>query len=187
MFKRIILAGFLGWITLMVFVFVANGIFGFYSRIALNPVPDESRVYALLKETITEPGRYICNPALTSSGQFPTNEPVFSVLYGGVGHEAAGRMQMVRFASSLVAMMAAAWLLSVASGWVLSSYLRRVLFLSVIGLLMAVFSDLPDMGIGTYPARDAVLLAGFTFVTWFVASLAIAWKIGPRPGLTSQL
>jgi hypothetical protein len=186
MLKRILLAGFLGWIVLVVCVFVANGIFGFYSRIALKRVPDESRVYGILKETIVEAGRYVCNPALTSSGQFPVNEPVFSILYGGVGHEAAGRMQWMHYATSLVATLMAAWMLSGTSGWILSSYPRRVLFLSVLGLLMAVFRDLPDMGIGAYPARDAVMLAGFTFVTWLFASLAIAWPVGAKPGVASQ-
>jgi hypothetical protein len=137
-----------------------------------------------LKETIIQPGRYIVNPALTLSGQFPENEPVFSILYGGVGHEAAGRMQWMHYGTSLAAMLMAAWMLSVTSGGILSSYLRRVLFLAVLGLLMAVFRDLPDMGIGAYPARDAVLLAGFTFGTWLLASLAVAWQV--RPAVLAQ-
>lgn len=181
MIKRIILAGVLGWITLMAVVFVANGIFGFYSRIAMKRVPDEPRVYALLKETITEPGRYICNPAVTPEAGFPAGEPVFSIAYGGVGHEAAGWLMQVRLMCGLAAMLLAAWLLSLAAPRVLASYGRRVLFLGALGLLIAVFKTLPEAGIGSFPPQDALRLAGFDFVTWLVAALAAAWPIRPLP------
>jgi len=177
MIKRIILAGFLGWITLTAVVFVANGVFGFYSRIAMKKVPDEPRVYALLKETVSEPGRYVCNPPVTPGAGFPLGEPVFSITYGGVGHEAAAWMMQVRLLCGLAAMLLAAWLLSLASPRVLASYGRRVLFLGALGLLIAVFKTLPEAGIGAYPVRDAVWLAGFDFVTWFVAGLALAWPM----------
>jgi hypothetical protein len=72
-----------------------NGLFGFRYRIDMKQVPNEAQVYQILKENITEPGRYLCNPALTESNTFPENEPVFSILYGGMGHEAAGSFSVI--------------------------------------------------------------------------------------------
>ena len=87
MLKKVIIAGFLGGLTLMIWVFLINGIFGFRNRIDMKQVPNERQVYELLKHNIVEPGRYLCNPEMTSSNTFPDNEPVFSILYGGMGHE----------------------------------------------------------------------------------------------------
>ena len=88
MFKNIIIAGLLGGLTLMIWILLINGIFGFRNQIDMKQVPNEQQVYELLKSNVVEPGRYLCNPELTSSNMFPDNEPVFSILYGGMGHEA---------------------------------------------------------------------------------------------------
>ena len=90
MARKIIVPGLFGGLTLIVLTLVVDGILGLNSRIKMKLIPDESRVYEVLKENIIEPGRYICNPELSSSFEFPEGEPVFSILYGGMGHEAAG-------------------------------------------------------------------------------------------------
>jgi hypothetical protein len=53
----------------------------------MKQIPNERQVYEMLKENIVAPGKYICNPALTSEGRFPANEPVLGVLYGSEGVE----------------------------------------------------------------------------------------------------
>src|SRR3970040_2426110 len=70
MLRKVLVAGVLGGVVMIVWAFVVNGIFGFASSIAMKLVPDERAVYEVLKKNIVAPGRYVCNPAATPSG-FP--------------------------------------------------------------------------------------------------------------------
>jgi len=174
MSRNVIFAGFLGGVVLMVLTFVINGIFGFRAGIDMKQIPDERLVYETLKEHIVDPGRYACNPALTPDRRFPGGEPVFSVLYGGVGHEAAGRLEIFGLVLAFLASMIAAWMMSQMSERILSSYLRKVLFYMAIGLLIAVFIDLANSGIGDYPLKDAFKLAANHVALWTLTGLAVA-------------
>ena len=59
MLKKVILAGITGGLTLMVWAFLINGFLGFRHRIDMKQVPNEAQVYQMLKQHITEPGRYL--------------------------------------------------------------------------------------------------------------------------------
>jgi hypothetical protein len=179
MFKKVIIAGLLGGLTLMIWVFLVNGILGFRNRIDMKQIPDERQVYELLKDNITEPGRYICNPEMTLSNTFPDNEPVFSILYGGMGHEAAGAQSLLKLILAFIASTTGAWLLSQTSERTISSYPRKVLFFTVIGLLMGLFCDLNNYGIGGYPLDDALILVFHSIIVWTFVGLVIAWWIKP--------
>ena len=85
MTKQIIIAGLLGAVVLIIWTFLINGIFRFKVSMDMKSIPNEREVYEVLKENVIEPGRYACNPQLTPYKRFPEEEPVFSVLYGGVG------------------------------------------------------------------------------------------------------
>ena len=181
MTRKVILAGLAGGIVLTLWTFVFNGVFGFRNRIDMKQVPNERQVYELLKENVASPGRYLCNPELTAAGAFPDGEPAFGILYGGVGHEAAGRYSLVQLLLAFGASLAGAWLLSCSSRRVMARYSRRVLFFSGIGVLVALFSDLGDVGIGAYPASDALLLAAHTVAVWTAMGFAVAWRMKPAP------
>ncbi len=180
MLIKVITAGFLGGVVLVFWMIVVNGLLGFQARIDMKQIPTESVVYELLKENIVEPGRYVCNPALTAEHRFPGGEPVFSILYGGVGHEAAGRAMLIGLVMFILAPIIGAWMLSQTSEKVISSYPRKVLFFIGIGLLFAVFADLTRSGIGSYPIQDAVLLAISHVVVWTLVGLVVAWRIRPE-------
>ena len=177
--KKVITAGLMGGVVLIVWMFVVNGLFGFKAGIDMKQMAAERQVYAMLKEQIVEPGRYVCNPELTAERRFPEGEPVFSVLHGGVGHEAAGVSALIGLAVFLLAPIIGAWLLSHASERVLSSYARKVLFFTAIGLLLAIFTDLQRFGIGGYPLSDAVLLGASNIVMWTLVGLVVAWRMKP--------
>jgi hypothetical protein len=181
MTKRVIVAGLLGGVVLILLSAV-NGMLGFRARIDMKEIPAERQVYEVLKETITEPGRYICNPALTSEGRFPGDAPVFSILYSGMGHETAGTQMLVGLVAFLLAPTIGAWMLSLTSARILSSYPRKVLFFAAIGLLFAVFGNLANSGIGSYPPRDTLILAGYDIVLWTLVGLVVAWRIRPERG-----
>jgi hypothetical protein len=180
MLKKVVFAGITGGLTLMVWAFLINGFFGFRHRMDMNQVPNEAQVYQILKQQITEPGRYLCNPALTESNTFPDNEPVFSILYGGMGHEAAGPFSVILdLLYALITATLIAWLLSLTSEKVISSYPRKVFFVILIGLLFAFFSDLRKYGIGNYPLDDTLVMTLHNIVLWAVLGLVIALIINP--------
>lgn len=180
--RRIIVAGLWGALVLILWTFVVNGILRFRASIDMNRLSDERQVYAVLKEHILEPGRYVCNPAVTSEGVYPDGEPVFSISYGGLGHESAGMLMLIGLLSFLLAPTIGAWMLSQTSESTLSSYPRKVLFFVGIGVLFAIFTDLADFGIGGYPLQDAALLAANHIVIWSLMGLVIAWRIKPEVG-----
>lgn len=178
MVRRVISAGLLGGVTLMLWTLVVDGMLGFRANIDMKQVTAEAQVYETLKEHIVDPGRYVVNPAVTADQPFPGDQPVFSVLYSGVGHEAAGRLMLVGLVVFLAAPMIAAWMLSQMSGRVLSSYARRVGVFVAIGLLFALFTDVASFGIGGYPLGDALKFAARHVVDWTLVGLVIAWRIG---------
>ena len=178
---RVLSAGLLGAVVMVLAAFVVNGFFFFTARLELRPVPNEAAVYTLLKETIVEPGGYMVNPPVVPGQGFPANEPAFRIHYAGVGHEAAGRLQLLRLVTVLVATTLAAWIVSMASGRVLASYARRFGFFVLLGLWLAVFSDLPRYDIGGHPWSSAVALGGFDLGLWALAGAVMAWRLRPEP------
>lgn len=178
--KKVIVSGLLGGVVLLVWMFVVNGILGFKSRVDMKPLPGEREVYEVLKGNVIEPGRYVCNPEPTPTG-FPGGEPVFGILYGGVGHEFAGTQMLFQLPVFFLASIIAAWMLSIASNRILSSYPRKVLFFAMIGLLMAVFNHLMNFGIGSYPLNDALLLAVHDILVWTLIGVVVAWRLQVEP------
>lgn len=185
MVKKVFVSGLLGGVVLITLTIIANVIFGFNSRMDMKQILNERQVYEILKENIIEPGRYICNPEVTSSAGFPEGEPVFSILYGGMGHAAAGSLFFVGLLAFFLAPTIGAWLLSITSERILSNYFRKVLFFAVIGLLFAVFSDLSNFGIGNYPLSDALILAVYTIAIWTIVGLVVAWRMQPEESVVN--
>jgi len=179
MTKKVIISGLLGTVVLIIWNILINGIFGFKSSIDMKQIPNERQVYAVLKENIVEPGRYTCNPEITPERRFAEGEPVFSVFYGGVGHEAAGGEMLSSLVVFLLAPVIAAWLLAQTSAKILSGYGRKVLFFSLIGLLFAIYHRLTNFGIGNYPLSDAIILAIHDVVLWTLMGLVVAWRMKP--------
>jgi hypothetical protein len=74
-----------------------------------------------------------------------------------------------------VAPMIAAWLLSLASEKVLAKYTRRVFFVLILGLFLAVYGD-----VRSEKPMDRILLSSINnLIMWFLAGLVVAWRIRP--------
>lgn len=178
--KRVIIAGLLGALVLIVWTFAVNGLLRFKSNMDMKQLPNEREVYEVLKENVEEPGRYVCNPEVASDRRFPEGEPVFSILYGGVGHEAAGGFMWLGLVVYILSPIIAAWMLSQASARVLSSYTSKVLFFTAIGLLFALFGDLANAGIGDYPIRDAIVWGLHDIILWTLIGLVVGARLRPQ-------
>ncbi len=179
MLRRVVVAGVLGGVALLIWAFVANATFGVGPRFKMNRVLDERRVHVVLTENIVRPGVYLVNPALTDAGQFPDKQPVFGVTYAGFGHEAAGRLMFVGLAFMFAMALLAAGLLSQASPSILNHYFSRVLFVGFLGVLLALSGELGRFGIGGYPFDSALPLAVNTALSWTFAGLVIGWLVRP--------
>jgi len=181
MSKKVIITGLIGSLLLIVWTIIANSILGFKSNLDMNGIPDEQEVYEVLKENITEPGRYICNPEIIPGEAFPGKEPVFSVLYSGMGHDAAGGLMWIGLIRFILSSIIAVWLLSLSSDRILSSYPKKVFFFTLLGLFIAFFSDFEMYEIGGYPLFDMVVMAIHNVLLWTTVGLFAAWRIKPVP------
>jgi hypothetical protein len=182
MSRRVLISGGLGGVVLLAWTVVANVIFGLTPRIEMNHVSDERALYTHLKGSIPAPGAYLVNPELTPEGRFPENEPVFSVRYSGMGHEAAGTFLLVETVQLFASTILVAALLAFASPWVLSRYARRVLFIASVGLFVVLAGDLPRIGIGGYPPAPGLWLAANRLVSWILVGLVMAWPMRQTAG-----
>mgnify|MGYP001766795687 CR=1 FL=1 len=185
MTKKIIISGLLGWIVLIIWIFLINGILGFKSNIDMKQIADEQQVYGILKSNISESGRYICNPSLIDS-RFPENEPVYSIQYAGIGHEFAGLESLYNIIFALISVIIATVMLSMTNDRIRGNYSRRLLYFTFIGLFLGIASELPKFGIGGYPLSDAVVLAVFAIIQWTVVGLIVAWQMKPFPAIKSK-
>jgi hypothetical protein len=186
MLKKVFIPGLLGAVVIYLCKIVFNVVFRLNVRVIMKQVPNERAIYEVLKGNITEPGVYLCNPALTSEGRFPDMEPVYGILYSGIGHESAGLGELLGLLITIGAPVIVAWMLSVTSERFISSYGKRVLFFTTIGFLLAVFGDLSRFGIGGYPMSHALILSARTVITWTLAGLAVAWRMHPRFLVTTK-
>lgn len=179
--RRILVAGLLGAVALIVWTFVVDAFLGYKRSIEMDQLPAEREVYAFLRERVTEPGRYVCNPEVRPGEEFPGHEPVFSIQYSGVGHADAGQEMIVSLVIMLLAPTLGACLLSKTADRTLASYGRKVFFFVELGIVVALFSGVARFGIGAYSLRDALALALHDVLAWTVVGLVVAWRIRPQP------
>ena len=177
MAKKIIISGLMGGAVIVIWMIVVNGILGFSASIEMKRMANEQEVYNMLKEHISEPGRYTCGPQIVPQRGFPEGEPVYSILYGGIGHEAAGSIMLLQLVLFFIVTIISAWLLSQTNATVLSSYWRKVGFFVVLGLIISLFSEMTKYNIGSYPLGDTILLALHNLVLWTLLGLVVAWRL----------
>jgi hypothetical protein len=178
--RRILVAGLLGTVALIVWTFVVDALLGYKRSIEMDQLPAERAVYEVLRQHVTEPGRYVCNPEVRPGEGFPGHDPVFSIQYSGVGHADAGQEMIVSLVVMLFAPILAACMLSKAADRTLKSYGRKVLFFVRLGVIVALFSDVARFGIGGYSMGDALALALHDLLAWTFVGLVVAWRIRPE-------
>ena len=177
MVKNVFWAGLLGALTMLAFSFVVNGMFGLNTRLNMKRLPGEREIYEVLKKEVTQPGHYICNPALTADGRFPDREPVFTIVNSGFTHGAASTYFLGDLGLPLAAAFIATWMLAMASPRVLASYARKTLFFVLIGFLFGLLTGIRS----DYPPADALLNAAYEIMLWTVTGLVVAWRLRPAP------
>ena len=182
MTKRIILAGLLGTVVMSVWVMFSFAVLRIGGK-SIRPVPDQAEVHAALKSRITQPGTYACLYIASERevALFPNylDEPLYEITYKGYTHNTVPGFKNLGVLSILLAPMLAAWLLTKASDGVLRRYSRRVLFVAILGVFLALAGDWPRAVADEQGASSLLLTTANTLVTWLLAGLAIAWQIRP--------
>jgi hypothetical protein len=176
--KEILLSGLLGGIVIFAWLIISTGPLPVNGDIQ-ESIPNDLEIHTLLKERIKEPGIYFVPGHAEENEEdlYPDygNEPIFSIIYGGRTPDTFVGQFVYELFCIFAAPMIAAWLLSLASEKVLSKYSRRVLFVLILGLFLAVYGDLRSE-----KPMDRILLSSINnLITWFLAGLVIAWRIKP--------
>jgi len=179
--KEILLSGLLGGIVIFVWLIISTGPLQISGNRA-HPIPNDKEIHTLLKERITEPGIYFLpDHPDENRDEYPDyeNEPLFSIIYGGRTPGTFLGQLFFELFCIFAAPVIAAWMLSVTSERILAKYSRRVLFVAVLGLFLAVFGD-----VFSEKPMDNILLSSInSLITWALVGLVIAWRIKPKISL----
>jgi len=177
--KRVLVPAVTGMVVMALWLLIVNGLFGFRRHLEMKRVPNESYVYAVLAVNITEPGRYVANPDPLEDGSRDRDAAVYGILYSGIGHESAGRIMLYQLLM-LLAPLLATLMLSQMPDVVLRSLLRKTLFFTGIGLIVALYVRLQEFGIAARTSGDALALGIHDVIFWTVIGLAVGWRLKQR-------
>jgi len=176
--KEILLSGLLGGVIIFVWIIISSSIIPISGDIP-KPIPNDKEIHTIIKGKITESGIYwLPGHAGQAEGLYPDydNEPIFYIFYGGVTPSTIMAPTIVEILCILLTPIIAAWLLSMASEKILAKYDRRVLFVTVIGLIFAVYGDLFSQ-----KPLDLILLSSINnIIIWTLIGLVLAWRIKPK-------
>jgi len=182
--KHIIIAGLLGAVVMVVWLTISFAVLRIGGK-AIRPLPDQAEVHAALKQRIKEVGNYACLYVSSEqeANQFPNyrDEPLYEITYKGHTHNTVPGFKHLGVLSILLAPLVAAWLLTKASESILARYATRVLFVTALGLFVAVGGDWPRAVADEQPLGSLLLATANSLVTWLLVGMLIAWRIRPRP------
>jgi hypothetical protein len=172
--KQVFLGGLLGGVALLAWIIVSMGILNLTDD-RQKPLMYDLGIHDLLKQRITEPGIYYL-PAVEGDNGEPlveSNEPFFVVMYPGRTTDEVGVQLIYGLICIFIAALIAAWLLSVSSDWVLAKYFRRVLFVTALGLLLAIAGDI----VNEKPVMSIFLSSANLVIGWALVGIVIAWRV----------
>jgi hypothetical protein len=180
--RQIIVSGLLGGTVVLVWLVVSTGILRIGAE-TIRPLPDQAEVHAALKKRITEVGTYACLYVSSEkeASRFPNyfDEPLYAITYKGYTHNTVPGFMHPGLLGILLAPFVAAWLLAKSSERILAHYWTRVLFVTVLGLLLVLGGDWPRAMISDDPASGLLPVTVKTIVAWLLAGLVIAWRVRP--------
>ena len=183
-------AGLLGGLVMFAWLIISNAIFPLKSNMIHRVVPNQFAVHNALKQNITTPGTYTClylDREEEAANPGYRDQPIYSITYEGTTHGTpASRADFMPIGLVFAATTLASWMLSVTSRRVRSTYMRRTLFVVLVGLVVVLYDDLLQISFGPQPRDYLVFLAANNLITWSLAGLTIAACVKPdAPDLSS--
>jgi len=181
--KRILVAGLLGALVIYIWGWISWTMLPWHNS-TMPDLPNEDAVIGVLQTSITQTGVY------QFPGMMKSNEPVWMENYkrgpsGVLFYTAKGKNPMAAdifvfgFVLALIEALMAAWLLSVAASK-MAAYVKRVLFVTCLGVFAALVSHISAAHWMFFPANYSHVMAIDLVVTYLLAGLVIAWRIKPE-------
>lgn len=183
--RNVLIAGLLGGVVMTLWMFVSNAVLPIKHELVHQRLPfeDQLALHGALENVITETGTYSV-PYLSREDEprFPDyrDQPVYSIHYSGITHGTGSPPTPMPLVAIFAASFLAAWMLASAGEGVLSRYHRKVLFVTAIGVVMALADDVLQMSFGPQPRDYLLFLAVNNVITWLLAGLIIGWRIRAR-------
>jgi hypothetical protein len=169
---RILIAGLIGGIAMFVWSSIAH-IATPLGLVGVSTLPNESATVATIAGAVDKGGLYLFPMNMAEEQASAATGPGGMLIYNP--HAAMGmepKNLIIEFVTELAEALLAAWLLSMTA---IAGYGMRVAFVTGIGVVGAIATNVPYWNWYTFPL-DYTLAAMFvTIVAFFVAGLAMAW------------
>jgi len=110
------------------------------------------------------------------------SQPVYSIIYTGYTH--GDGLDALTFAPVLIFFVVpviAAWMLSLTTAGFRARFHRRAVFVALIGLVIALYDDILQIGFGPQDPDYLIFLAVNNVVTWLLVGLTVALRMKPLP------
>ncbi len=182
--NRVFVAGLLGAVVIFVWSFLSWVVFPFHTM-TFNDIPNEDAVVTAIGDNITETGVYMYpgfandDSSMTAKHTMGPRIP-FMVFHKEGAPEMPPSIFVFGFLFNFIAATIVAWMLSRCSADKLMRYGQRVLFVTMFGVFLAIFTDLMNWNYMQYPMNFVIVNAYDNVVTWALAGTVIAWRIDPK-------
>jgi hypothetical protein len=173
---RILIAGLLGGLAMFIWSSAAH--MSPLGRVGISTLPDESATVANLASAIGDHGGLYLFPVDMSGTPSSATAPGGFLAYNPHAPMAMlpGNL-IVEFLTETVEAILAAWLLAQTA---LAAYAMRVGFVTVVGIVGAITTNVPYWNWYTFPTAYTLCYAFIEVVGYLVAGLAIAWYLKPK-------
>jgi hypothetical protein len=174
---RILIAGILGGLAMYVWLSVAH--LSPLGQVGVHTLPNGDAMIAQVSEAAGGKAGLYLFPDYMSKKPAAANGPFALLSFTPSTPTGLSPTRLTfEFISELVEAILAAWLLAQAG---LATYGARVAFVTVIGVVAAILSEAPYWNWYSFPLDFSLTNAAMQIVGFFVAGLAMAWYLKPRP------
>ena len=174
---RILLAGLLAGLAMYVWSTIAH-VATPLGTIGVQTLPDESVTVGNLASAIGERGGLYLFPHTMGAGTSAAAEPGgFLVFNPHSPTSLQPKNLVIEFLTELVEALIAAWLLAQTA---LASYGARVGFVTAVGVVGAIVTNVPYWNWYTFPTDYTLAYSFVEIMGFLVAGLVLAWMIGPK-------
>lgn len=176
---RILLAGFLGGLAMYVWSTIAH-VATPLGTSGISKLPKEAATMSAISQSIGDGHGLYLFPAMNAAdpAKGPSEGPIGLLVYRPhVSYSLNPANLGIEFATEIAEGMIAAFLLSFT---VLSGYLARVGFVTLVGVTAAICTNLPYWNWYGFPTAYSAVYAFVEIVGYLAAGLVIAWLLPVR-------
>lgn len=168
---RILIAGLLGGIAMYIWSTIAH-VATPLGMAGISTLPNEGATVAAIAGSIDKSGLYLFPANVNGAASAATGPGGFLVYNPHSAMEMQPKQLIVEFLTEMVEALLAAWLLSMTA---IAAYGMRVAFVTGIGVVGAIVTNVPYWNWYTFPLDYTLAYAFIEIVAFFFAGLVMAW------------